>query len=159
MVDFYCDTVPAAGAYCIRGTGFDRYSSIGFDFRPDKDLAGLAQKGYLLDVWVRGDTPGARFDLRFVDTKTTDPVDHPWRMTSTIDQKIAARDGQWHHVQIPLRGFVDRGSWDNNTWLLPQGLFDWSAVNRFEIVSEYHDLVGMQFWFDDIRITKPPGGR
>jgi len=85
--------------------------------------------------------------------------DHPWRMTSTIDQKIAARDGQWHHVQIPLRGFVGRGSWDNNTWLLPQGLFDWSAVNRFEIVSEDHDLVGMQFWFDDIRITKPPGGR
>lgn len=158
-VDFYCDDLPAAGAYCLRCTGLDRYSSIGFDFRPDKDLAGLVQKGYLLDCWVRGDTPGARFDLRFVDTKTTDPADHPWRMTATIDQQNAAWDGQWRHLQIPLRGFVDRGSWDNNTWFPPQGLFSWSAVNRFEIVSEYHDFVGMQFWFDDIRVAKPPGGR
>ena len=78
------------------------------------------QKGYLLDFWVRGDTPGARFDLRFVDTKTTDPADHPWRMNATIDQKIAAWDGQWHHVQIPLKSFVDGGSWDN-TWFPPQG--------------------------------------
>ena len=76
-------------------------------------------------------------------------------MTATIDQKIAAWDGQWHHVQIPLKSFVDRGSWDDNAWFSPQGLFDWSAVDRFEIVSEYHDFVGMQFWFDDIRVTKP----
>jgi endoglucanase len=157
-VDFYCDTVPAAGAYCIRCTGFDRYSSIGFDFRPDKDLTVLVKMGYLLDFWVRGDTPGARFDVRFIDTKTTDPQDHPWRMTATIDQNTAAWDAKWHHVQIPLRGFVDRGSWDN-AWFLPQGAFDWSAVNRFEIVSEYHDFVGMQFWFDSIRITSPPGAR
>ncbi len=33
------------------------------------------------------------------------------------------------------------------------------AVDRFEIVSEYHDFVGMQFWFGEIRITKPPGVR
>ena len=41
----------------------------------------------------------------------------------------------------------------------PQGVFNWAAVDRFEIVSEYHDFVGMQFWFDDIRVTKPADGR
>ena len=158
-LDFYWDISPAVGAYCIYCTGFDRYNSIGFDFRPNKDLSVLVQNGYLLDFWVRGDKPGARFDLRFLDTKTADPQDHPWRMTATIDQKYGLGDGQWHHLQIPLRSFVDRGSWDNNTWFIPKGLFDWSAVSRFEIVSEYHDFVGMQFWFDEIRITSPSGAK
>jgi endoglucanase len=157
-LDFYCDTAPAVGAYCIRCTGFDRYNAIGFQFQPSKDLTVLVQQGYLLDFWVRGDTPGAQFDVRFLDTKTSDPRDHPWRMNATIDQGLAAWDGQWHHVQIPLWSFVDGGSWDN-AWFPPPGLFDWSAVDRFEIVSEYHDFVGMQFWFDDIRVTKPPGIR
>jgi endoglucanase len=158
ILDLYCETAPEQGAYCIYGTGFDRYNAIGFDFRPDKDLTLLVQMGYLLDFWVRGDTPGARFDVRFLDTKTTAPQDHPWRMTDTIDQRYGAWDGQWRHVQIPLKSFVDRGSWDG-VWLTPRGLFDWCAVDRFEIVSEYHDFAGMQFWFDDIRVTKPPGAR
>lgn len=157
-LDFYCDVAPAEGAYCIRGTGFDQYNTIGFDFKPDKDLTVLVQKGYLLDLWVRGDTPGARVEVRFLDTKTSDPLDHPWRMGMAIDQKTIAWDGQWHHVQIPLKSFVERGSWDN-AWFNPQGLFNWAAVDRFEIVSEYHSFVGMQFWFDDIRIVKPPGAR
>jgi hypothetical protein len=28
-------------------------------------------------------------------------------------------------------------------------------VDRLEIVAEYHDFVGMQFWFDDLRVTDP----
>ena len=157
-LDFYCNTVPADGVYCIYCTGFDRYNAIGFDFRPDKDLTLLVQKGGMLDLWVRGDTPGAQVEVRFIDTKTSDPRDHPWRMGMAIDQKMVAWDGQWHHVQIPLKSFVERGSWDN-AWFNPQGAFDWSAVDRFEIVSEYHNFVGMQFWFDDLRVTNPPGVR
>jgi endoglucanase len=157
-LDFYWDVAPADGAYCVYCTGFGQYNTIGFDFKPDKDLTVLVQKGYLLDLWVRGDTPGARFDVRFLDTKTTDPRDHPWRMTAVIDQKYGAWDGQWRHVQIPLKSFVDRGSWDN-AWFNPQGAFNWAAVDRFEIVAEYHDFVGMQFWFDDIRVAKAAGVR
>ena len=157
-LDFYCDTLPKNGLYCIRCTGFDRYNNIGFDLRPNKDLTFLVSSGYVLDFWVRGDTPGARFDVRFLDTKTADPADHPWRKNATIDQTIAPWDGQWHHVQIPLQSFVDGGSWDN-TWFPPPGSFDWSAVDCFQIVSEYHDFVGMQFWFDDIRIAPAPGSR
>jgi hypothetical protein len=33
------------------------------------------------------------------------------------------------------------------------------AVDRFEIVWEYHDFAGMQFWFDDIRVARSAGGR
>jgi endoglucanase len=157
-LDFYCDLAPIEGAYCIYCTGLNRYQTIAFDFRPDKDLKTLVQAGYLLDFWVRGDTPTARFDVRFLDTKTAAPGDHPWRMRTTIDQKNAAWDGQWHHVQIPLRNFTEHGSWDN-AWFNPQGLFNWSAVDRFEIVSEHHDFVGMQFWFDHLRIVNPRGGR
>lgn len=153
-IDFYCDADPTAGAYCISFTGCDRYGTIGFDFKPDKDLSVLASTGRLLDFWVRGDTPGTRFDIRFIDTKTADPQDHPWRMTATIDESVAVWDGRWNRVQIPLRDFADGGSWDDGVWLNPRGRFDWSAVNRFEIVAEHHDFVGMQFWFDDIRVTE-----
>jgi endoglucanase len=155
-VDFYCDTQPAGGMYCIYCTGIDRYNAIAFDFHPDKDLTQLVQKGCTLDLWVRGNSPGARVEVRFLDTKTADPTDHPWRMGKAIDQTNAAWDGQWHRVQIPLKSFVDRGSWDG-AWFNPQGLFDWAAVDRFEIVSEYHSLVGMDFWFDDIRVANAPG--
>jgi hypothetical protein len=99
------------------------------------------------------------FDVRFIDTKTADPGDHPWRMTATIDQGLAPWDGQWHRVQMPLWAFVDRGSWDDGVWLNPRGQFDWSTVNRFEIVAEYHSFAGMQFWFDEIRVVKPPTAR
>ncbi|MEN6575557.1 MAG: glycoside hydrolase family 5 protein [Phycisphaerales bacterium] len=158
VVDYYWDAEPAAGAYSIYCTGFARYNAIGFDFRPDKDLTYLVQHGSALDLWVRGDTPGAKIELRFLDTKTDDPADHPWRMGTAIDGAVAPWDSQWHHVQIPLSSFKDRGSWDG-AWFNPKGAFDWSAVDRFEIVSEYHDFVGMQFWFDEIRVTDPSGVR
>ncbi len=157
-VDYYCDVEPAEGTYCIYCTGLARYNAIGFNLRPDKDMTFLVEHGSALDLWVRGDAPGAKIELRFLDTKTDDPADHPWRMGVAIDGSVAAWDGQWHHVQIPLAHFKDRGSWDG-TWFNPRGAFEWSAVDRFEIVSEYHDFVGMQFWFDEIRVTDPTGVR
>ena len=156
-LDFFC--VVAPGDYCIFCTGFGQYDRIVFQFWPTKNLTGLLRNGYMLDFWVAGDAPGARFDVRFVDTKTSDPQDHPWRMNVTIDQSFAAWDRQWHHVQIPLRSFVPGGSVDNNAWFPPPGQFDWSAVDSFQIVAEYHSFAGMRFWFDDIRIVKGPGSR
>jgi endoglucanase len=150
-LDFYCDTVPVEGERCIYCTGFDLYSAIGFDFRPDKDLTVLVREGYVLDLWVRGDTPDSRLGLGFNDSKTSDPRDHPWRIAATVDESMVAWDQQWHHVQIPLKNFVETGSGDNG-WFEAQGAFDWSAVDRLEISAEYHDFVGRQFWFDDIRV-------
>ncbi|MGE5296697.1 MAG: cellulase family glycosylhydrolase, partial [Solirubrobacterales bacterium] len=155
-LDFYCDATPAEGTYCIRCADWAQYNAVGFDFKPDKDLTWLLEQGGSLELWVRGDTPGAKVELRFLDTKTDDPADHPWRMGAAVDDAVAVWDGQWHRVQIPLASFEDRGSWDG-AWLNPRGAFDWSAVDKFEIVSEYHDLTGMQLWFDEIRVTGPSG--
>jgi len=152
-LDYYSGADPVQGPYCIYWTGSSQYAQIGFNFKPDKDLSTLVTQGYSVDLWIRGDSPGSRLDVRFVDTKTG-ADDHPWRMRMRIDEGRVAWDGTWHHVRIPLADFREHGSWDNG-WFNPQGLFDWTAVDRFEIVSEYHALKGIQFWFDDIRVMKP----
>jgi endoglucanase len=154
LFDFYSETNPVSGNYCIYWTGVDQYNQIGFAFKPDKGLSELVAKGYAIDFWVRGDTPSSRFDIRFLDTKTDDPNDHPWRMRKTIDESSLAWNGQWHHLQIPLNQFTEHGAWDNG-WFEPHGEFDWMAIDRFEIVSEHHNLQGRQFWFDQIRIVDP----
>lgn len=155
IVDYYWDAEPAEGEYCLYCTGIDRYNSVGFNFRPDRDLSLLVQGGAALTLWVRGDTPAARFDVRFLDTKTDAPDDHPWRMRATVSESTTSWDGQWHFVSIPLQSLVEHGSWDAGTWFNPRGEFDWTAVDRFEIVAEHSDFVGMQFWFDEVRITDP----
>ncbi|MCI0514008.1 glycoside hydrolase family 5 protein, partial [candidate division KSB1 bacterium] len=154
IIEYYSAAAPVRGKYCIYCTEVDQYNHIGFKFKPIKDLAGLVNRGYALDFWVRGDTPGAKLDLRFIDTKTSTPADHPWRMRTTLDRTKVAWDGAWHHLQIPLTSFTEHGSWDNG-WFNPQGDFDWKAVEYFQIVAEHHALKGMKFWFDQMRIVDP----
>ena len=101
---------------------------------------------------VRGDSAGTKFDVRFIDTKTSDTTDHPWRMRYTIDKNVVTWDNRWHHLFIPLNEFTEQGSWDNNTWYNPEGKYDWAAVDRFEIDAEYEALTG-KLWFDNIMIT------
>ncbi|MBN2411018.1 cellulase family glycosylhydrolase [candidate division KSB1 bacterium] len=154
IIDFYSEDGPVIGKYCIHWSGVDQYQHIGFDFKPNKDLTTLLKQGYAIDFWLRGDTPGTSFDIRFIDTKTGDPDDHPWRMRYTIDEKVAAWNWKWHHIQIPLDEFTEHGSWDNG-WYNPVGDYDWAAVDRFEIVSEHGNLEGVSFQFDNIRIVDP----
>jgi endoglucanase len=154
IVDYYSEDNPVGGRYCIYWSGVNQYNAIGFTFRPIKDLSVLVDKGYAIDFWVRGDSPGAQFDIRFIDTKTDDPADHPWRMRMTIDETLATWDGEWNHLQIPLRNFTEHGSWDGE-WFSPRGDFDWAAVDLFQIVAEYYDLKGIKFWFDNIRLVDP----
>ena len=97
---------------------------------------------------------GSSFDIRLVDTDTEDPEDHPWRMRYTIDEQVAAWDGAWHAVHIPLRDLVEHGAWEDE-WFNPLGAFDWQAVDRFDLVAEHHALDGIQFWFDELRIVGP----
>jgi len=152
-LDFYHTLDPVSGQYCIHWTGATQYKNIGFNFRPQKDLSVLLQKGFALDFWVKGDTPETKFDLRFIDTKTGED-DHPWRMGMTVDESFAAWDGEWHHLQIPLQDLQEKGSWDN-AWFNPEGLFDWTAIDKLEIVSEHSDFNGVNLWFDNIRIVDP----
>lgn len=155
ILDYYAETNPLKGAFCIYWKGPGRYNRIGFYFKPVKDLSLLVKKGAMLDFWLRSKSANLEFDIRFVDTKTDDPDDHPWRNRFTCDESIVSADGTWRHVQIPLQDFSEQGSWDNDRWFNPQDAFDWSHVEKLEIVAEHHDLKGMEIWFDEIEITVP----
>lgn len=72
---------------------------------------------------------------------------------ATIDGSYASWDSKWHHVNIPLSALVEKGSWDHNTWYDPQGKFDWSAIDRFEISMEDPVNSGKHLWFDNNHIT------
>jgi len=155
ILDYYCQDNPASGNYCIHWAGVGQYSTISFRFVPVKDLSVLMDEGYVIDFWVRCNSPDARIGIRFIDTKTNDPTDHPWRMLYIVNRSVAAWDGRWNHLQIPLNDFFEHGSWDNDRWYGPIGAFDWTATEYFEIVAEYHDLTGIHFYFDDIHVVDP----
>jgi len=151
-INFYSTDLPNNGIYNLLWQDFGQYNAIVFRFKPFKDLSKLAAGGYAVDFMVRGNKPDIKFDIRFVDTKT-DEQDHPWRMGITIDGTVAEWDRKWHHVHIPLSDLYEKGSWDNNSWYDPEGKFDWSAVERFEISSEFPVSSGQYVWFDNIHVT------
>jgi endoglucanase len=109
LLDYYCQDKPASGDFCIHWTGVERYNNISFRFLPVKDLQYWVKNGFVLDLWVRCSQPDAQFDVRFVDTKTGKPGDHPWRMRYTINSKNSVWDGRWNHLQIPLSAFSEQG--------------------------------------------------
>ena len=151
-LDFYNETFPNNGTFCLFLAGGDQYHSVAFDLVPNRDLSQLQASNYALDLLVRGNNAAIKLDLRFLDSKTG-PTDHPWRIKTTISQATVPFDKRWHHLHIPLSQFTEQGSWDNNQWFEPQGLFDWSAIDKFEIVAEHGPLDGQQIWFDNVMIT------
>jgi endoglucanase len=152
-LDFYADQKPNNGRYSLAWAGAERYNSIGFDFQPDQDLSLLRQEGYALDFLFRGTAPATSIDIRFLDTKTTDPNDHPWRSVVTLSAQQVPFDGRWHHVRLPLSSFTEQGSWDNNAWHTPEGKFDWTSIDRLEITAEHGALNQTKLWFDNIYIS------
>lgn len=151
QVDYFSEDAPAVGRYCMRWEGVDQYNHIGFDFAPDIDLSMLVEAGYALSFLVRGSTPGSAFDVRFMNGRS---AGMPWRIRYTVDEQAARWDGNWQRVRLPLSDFVEHGAWDG-IWHEPEGLFDWSDIDRFELVAEHHDLDGRSFSFDDLRLVAP----
>jgi len=143
------------GNYSILLTELAQYSNLEFKFKLTKDLSKLVTANYTVDFWVKADSPGSNVVLRFLDTKTADPKDHPWRRDVTLNSAIFPFDGQWHYVQIPLKKFLEAGSWDGS-WFNSTNSFDWKAIDRFQIVAENMALTGKNFWFDNIRINGTP---
>jgi endoglucanase len=152
-IDYYSGLFPNNGSYCLYWSGGPQYTTVAFDFVPDRDLSKLVNAGYAIDMLVRGSVAGTKFDVRFLDTKTSDPLDHPWRMKSMISDPNPAWDKRWHHIHIPLSEFTEQGAWDNGSWYNPEGKFDWTAIDRFEIDAEYASNEGKEIWFDNIMIT------
>ncbi|HLO58117.1 MAG TPA: cellulase family glycosylhydrolase [Bacteroidales bacterium] len=151
-ISFYFSNMPNNGKYCIYWTGSGQYGTIGFNLAPDRDFSTLVSENYALSFLVRGNTAGTKFDVRFTDTKTS-ASDHPWRMNYTITESKAPWDGKWHKIYIPLKNFVDQGSYDNGTWYPSAGAFDWKAVDKFEFVAEQGSMAGKNVFFDNITIT------
>jgi endoglucanase len=150
--DYYAPHQPNNDKYCLYWTQAKQYETIGFDFKPNKDLSQLVAQNYVIDLFVRGNSPEIEFNLRFMDTKTSDN-DRPWRMIAPINQSKVPMDKRWHHLRIPLKNFTEEGAWDNNTWYNPEGKFDWQAIDRFEIVAEYGEMGSKNVWFDNLIIT------
>ena len=142
------------GDYCISWSNASRYGNITFNFKPDKDLSLLVNENYHLSMWLKGDAPEAEIELRFVDTKTDIPEDHPWRKGIRINNSIVSLDNHWHKLNIPLQNMIEFGSWDD-AWYGPIGEFDWGNIDKLEIVAEQHDLTNINFWFDKIEIIHP----
>lgn len=153
-LSYYNDYSPAEGNFSISWEDAEQYNAIGFDFIPNKDLGNITND-FSLRFYLKGDTPLTEFDIRFVDSKIDDPNDHPWRMKYTVNAFTAPFDSSWHLVEIPLKDFSEGGSWDNETWYNSIGAFDWSAVDKFEIVAEQKALTGISLWFDQIEIYDP----
>ncbi|MFZ4465148.1 MAG: cellulase family glycosylhydrolase [Bacteroidales bacterium] len=153
QLDYYSELFPNNDQFCIFVADGPQYRSVAFDFVPNRDLSQLVDQDYALDFFVRGNKADIKLDMRFLDTKTG-ATDHPWRMRTTLSSSTTSFDKRWHHLHIPLSNFSEHGSWDNNTWYEPQGLFDWTAIDRFEIVAEYSSLDGQQIWFDNMMITQ-----
>jgi endoglucanase len=152
-VSFYSDNLPNNQNYCLFWNGFSRYNALVFDFIPDRDLSALVDEGYAINFMVRGNKPGISFDIRFRDTDTDDPDDHPWRIGATVNDYLVSWDNKWHNVHIPLASLNESGAWDDNTWFNPEGKYDWSSVDCFEISIEEASTSGQLLWFDNIHIT------
>lgn len=151
---FYSEEDPHEGKFCFYTEDLPIWSFFDFRFEPERDLSELVANNYGIEFWVKGDTPGAKFNVRFLDTDTDDPDDHPWRIVHDVDETMVQWDNNWHLIQIPLADFVEQGSGDDGTWYDSEGKFDWKAVGNFQITTEFHSFEGMKFWFDDIKIVK-----
>jgi len=142
------------GNNCVYLTGTPQYGALDFDFKFNKDLSMLKNANSHISLWVKGSAKDASVTLRFLDTKTADPNDHPWRMDYTLVSTTKAPfDGKWYNVTIPLKSFQDVGSWDG-TWINSQNKFDWTAVDKIQIVAERAALTGKEFWFDNIKLIR-----
>jgi len=152
-LNLYATDDPYRGSFAISWTQATQYDRITFRFSPYKDLSQLVAEDHVLTLHVKGEGDPRAFDLRFLDTKTS-TGDHPWRMGITLSRSDLNWDGNYEYLQIPLSTLTELGSWDGS-WYGPQGLYDWTATDLFEIVAEREDFGSSQLWFDEIRIVDP----
>lgn len=150
VLDFYSEDTPQEGMYSIYWTGVGQYDPIAFDFKRDIDLSLLRKNGHIFEFFVRSSSSTAMFDVRFIDTKKGDS-DRPWRMGKTVTDIPA--DNEWHLVQIPLTDLQEKGAWDGAWYPSNGNNFDWRSIDRFEIIPEHQSLEGIEFSFDQIRVT------
>jgi endoglucanase len=150
--DYYSESSPASGNYCIKWEGSNQYGSLVFDFKPDCDLSDLRENNFTLKFYIRCSNPLTKIQIRFVDTKNGES-DHPWRMSFDLGNLNSTSDGEWQWLKIPLSAFQETGAWDNQ-WFNPIGEFDWANIDKLEIVAEYHSLSNSTLEIDELTISE-----
>jgi endoglucanase len=146
----YADSInPHSGTYSIQLSGLDRYANVGWTFAPWKDLTALAGKA-TLSLWMRASKPFV-IQARFVDGSGSGGL--PWRIVTQISDRNVPADGQWHHVVVPFSSLAVTGAWDGNWHQGQPDSFDWSRVERFELVAENNDLAGVTLNVDDVEVV------
>lgn len=99
-ISFYSTDKPNNGKYCLAWSGSGQIWHCRFQFFTIRICPNWKLK---IMHWVFGKRKctGAKFHLRFTDTKTS-TTDHPWRMNFAMDETTAQWDGKWHKVYLPL---------------------------------------------------------
>lgn len=149
----YDDTEPYHGSYSLKLASLSQYSSFRFEFEPIKDLSYLVDQGCVLSIMIRANGTPEAFDIRFLDTDTGES-DHEWRMGTTLAADDIDWNGNWVNLAIPLSDLQELGAWED-AWYDPTGLFDWAALDRFEIVAERGAMNDAEVWIDQLRIIHP----
>ena len=152
FINYYSEENPYSGDYCISWIPAEQNNSLNFSFSPAIDLTWLVSEDYRLNFWISGNSDSTVIDVRFIDTDNDDPDDHPWRMRYTIDEETVHDDGTWQHIMVPLINFTEQGAWEGE-WFTPQGKFDWSKVEYFQIIAESSAMLDKILCFDEIRIS------
>jgi Endoglucanase len=134
-MDLYDQTVLDDQKFAIKMENLEQYNFLHFDFKPRKDLSLLLQQKYNFVIRIKLQPNFKDFDIRFLAVRKDDPLAIPWRMGYTFDEKSLKNTTDWQTVAVPLQDFTERGSWKEK-WYAPEGLFDWSRIVGFEVVSE-----------------------
>lgn len=149
-VNFFANQVSPFNSYSIAWTNGLLGEKITLDFTINRDFSQLRLQDYYIHFQTKSTNP-VSFDVRFIDSKES-TTDHPWRMSTTVNNTYFPADNQWHHIQIPLSNFIEIGCWDEE-WLAAQNLFSWTHIDKIEFVVTQKANEN-QLCFDNIYIAK-----
>jgi len=153
--DLYYREEPAQGKHCILLKDPLEYNNIGFSFTSFRDISDLVKQDANLNFKIKGNRVGTEIRIRFTDTDTDDPEDHPWKKEYILQENNVTWDDQWHDISIPLNSFWESGATEDGVKYEQEGKFDWSAVKRFDLSVGSQKLVGAHILFDNIHIMIP----
>ncbi|NUQ82272.1 MAG: cellulase family glycosylhydrolase [Bacteroidetes bacterium] len=151
-VSLHTRNTGGTGMHAIEMKNLPQYGTFGFRFAGNRDFSRLRTGGYYLKMKIKGTAGVNQLEVRFIDTKTG-TGDHPWRNRVILQAPTVNWGTDWKTVKIPLSSFQESGSWDENAWHDPKGLFDWKSIDKLEIVAEQKAMTGETIWLDDIEIT------
>ncbi|MBK8946470.1 MAG: cellulase family glycosylhydrolase [Ignavibacteriae bacterium] len=139
------------GKYSLKWKNAEKYSTITFDFSPNKNLQNFANENAVVKFSIKFSNPNTKIDLRFVDSKINSS-DHAWRKNYSIESD---NSNSWQKFEIPLNDFYETGCYENGKWYNPENKFDWNEIDKFEIVAEQESLMGKTILLDEIEISIP----